>query len=45
MAAVGAGGDASKAAEAGTTIGSYLKEIGFNVDFAPVADVAGGGTR
>lgn len=44
MAAVGAGGDASKAAEAGTTIGSYLKEIGFNVDFAPVADVAGEGS-
>ena len=41
MASVGAGGDASLAAEAGETIGSYLKEIGFNVDFAPVADVAG----
>lgn len=40
MAAVGEGGDASKAAEAGSTIGSYLSEIGFNVDFAPVADVA-----
>lgn len=40
MAAIGAEGDASRAAEAGTTIGSYLKEIGFNVDFAPVADVA-----
>lgn len=44
MAAVGAGGDASQAAEAGTTIGSYLSEIGFNVDFAPVADVAGEGS-
>lgn len=44
MAAIGAGGDASKAAEAGATIGSYLKEIGFNVDFAPVADVAGEGS-
>lgn len=44
MAAIGAGGDASKAAEAGTTIGSYLSEIGFNVDFAPVADVAGEGS-
>lgn len=42
MAEIGAGGDASKANEAGTTIGSYLKEIGFNVDFAPVADVAEG---
>lgn len=44
MASIGAGGDASKAVEAGTTIGSYLKEIGFNVDFAPVADVAGEGS-
>lgn len=44
MAAVGAGEDASQAAEAGTTIGSYLSEIGFNVDFAPVADVAGEGS-
>lgn len=39
MAAIGAGGDASSAFNAGETIGSYLKEIGFNVDFAPVADV------
>ncbi len=44
MATIGEGGDASKAAEAGTTIGSYLKEIGFNLDFAPVADVAGEGS-
>lgn len=44
MAAIGAGGDASLAADAGTTIGSYLNEIGFNVDFAPVADVAGEGS-
>ena len=44
MAAIGAGGDASLAAEAGATIGSYLSEIGFNVDFAPVADVAGEGS-
>ena len=44
MASVGAGGDASLAADAGTTIGSYLNEIGFNVDFAPVADVAGEGS-
>lgn len=42
MAAIGAEGDASKAREAGETIGSYLKELGFNVDFAPVADVAAG---
>lgn len=39
MAAIGAGGDASAALNAGETIGSYLNEIGFNVDFAPVADV------
>ena len=44
MASIGAGGDASLAADAGTTIGSYLNEIGFNVDFAPVADVAGEGS-
>lgn len=44
MAAIGAGGDASLAADAGATIGSYLSEIGFNVDFAPVADVAGEGS-
>lgn len=44
MASVGAGGDASLAADAGATIGSYLNEIGFNVDFAPVADVAGEGS-
>lgn len=42
MSAIGAEGDAAKAREAGATIGSYLKEIGFNVDFAPVADVASG---
>lgn len=42
MAQIGAGGDAAKAEEAGMTIGSYLKELGFNVDFAPVADVAAG---
>lgn len=42
MSAIGAGGDTAKAHEAGETIGSYLKELGFNVDFAPVADVAAG---
>lgn len=42
MSAIGAGGDAAKALEAGETIGSYLKELGFNVDFAPVADVTAG---
>lgn len=38
-AAVGSGGDASQALAMGSTIGSYLKEYGFNMDFAPVADV------
>ena len=39
MDQIGASGDTSQAANVGTTIGSYLHEIGFNVDFAPVADV------
>ncbi len=39
MADIGAGQDASAAYEVGTTIGSYLKEYGFNLDFAPIADV------
>ncbi|MBP3475367.1 MAG: beta-N-acetylhexosaminidase [Lachnospiraceae bacterium] len=39
MAMIGAGGDTAQAYESGVTIGAYLKEIGFNVDFAPVADV------
>ena len=39
MAEVGATGDETKAAYVGRTIGAYLHEIGFNVDFAPVADV------
>lgn len=42
MAEIGAAGDSAKAREAGTTIGSYLKELGFNVNFAPVADVTEG---
>ena len=39
MADIGAGGDPGAAYTAGQTIGSYLKEYGFNLDFAPVADV------
>lgn len=39
MATIGATGDTAQAYESGVTIGAYLKEIGFNVDFAPVADV------
>lgn len=38
-AAIGASGDASKAYESTATIAKYLTEYGFNVDFAPVADV------
>lgn len=39
MAEIGATGDPEQAAYVGTTIGAYLKDIGFNVDFAPDADV------
>lgn len=39
MAEVGATGDETQAARVGAAIGEYLHEIGFNVDFAPVADV------
>ena len=38
-AAVGAGGDPAAAYEMGSTIGQYLRGYGFNLDFAPVADV------
>lgn len=43
MSSIGETGDTSQAYEAGLTIGTYLKELGFNLDFAPVADVAGSG--
>lgn len=43
MSSVGETGDTAQAHEAGVTIGNYLKELGFNLDFAPVADVAGEG--
>lgn len=39
MSEIGASGDTSKAGQAGVTLGTYLKALGFNVDFAPVADV------
>ncbi len=39
MGKIGKEGDPAKAYQAGSTIGSYLSELGFNVDFAPVADV------
>ena len=39
MADIGATGDPAQAAEVGRTIGGYLAEIGFSLDFAPDADV------
>lgn len=39
MADIGAAGDVAAAQEVGVQIGSYLSEYGFNMDFAPVADV------
>ncbi len=39
MSDVGATGDEENARKAGETIGTYLSDLGFNVDFAPVADV------
>lgn len=38
-ATVGATKDTNNAFQMGQTIGAYLKEYGFNMDFAPVADV------
>lgn len=39
MLAIGATGDTNNAYHVGATIGGYLKTYGFNLDFAPVADV------
>ena len=39
MADVGASGDAQAAYDAGFAIGSYLSSYGFNLDFAPSADL------
>ncbi len=39
MSEIGSTCDPEKAKEAGTTIGTYLSQFGFNMDFAPVADV------
>lgn len=41
MADVGASGDPAAAEEVARTIGGYLRELGFNVDFAPDADICG----
>ena len=39
MADIGATGDEKNAYEAGRIIGAYLSKLGFNLDFAPDADV------
>ena len=39
MADIGAAGDAEQARQVGETIGGYLTELGFTLDFAPDADV------
>ena len=38
--AIGGTGDPDNAYQAGTTIGGYLSKLGFNLNFAPVADLA-----
>ncbi len=45
MSEIGSSGDAAKAQEAGAAIGTYLSGFGFNLDFAPVADVLSEGNR
>ena len=40
MSEVGAGADVSRARDVAAHIGSYLHDLGFTADFAPVADVA-----
>ena len=39
MGAIGATGDPQNAYHCGNTIGAYLRKYGFDIDFAPVADV------
>ena len=39
MGAIGATGDPQNAYHCGNTIGTYLRRYGFDIDFAPVADV------
>ncbi len=38
--AIGQTGDVNNAYQAGSTIGGYLSELGFNLNFAPVADIS-----
>lgn len=40
MREIGESGDKTEAYAAGAAIGGYLKDYGFNLDYAPVADVA-----
>ena len=40
MASIGETGDPSQAYNVGNTIGREISELGFNLDFAPVADLA-----
>lgn len=42
MSDVGATGDADTARDAAETIASYLLDLGFNLDFAPVCDIVNG---
>lgn len=42
MREIGAAGDPSGARRVGTVIGGYLKKYGFDVNFAPVADIVSG---
>lgn len=39
MSSLGERGDLEEASQTGHTIGRYLADLGFNLDFAPVADV------
>lgn len=39
MQDIGLTGDSSEAKKVGMTIGAYLKQYGFNLNFAPVADI------
>lgn len=42
MSDIGATGDTDQARDAAQTMASYLLDLGFNVDFAPVADIVNG---
>lgn len=42
MQAIGSTGDTAAAYDAALYVGSYLSDLGFNVDFAPVGDLAEG---